>query len=375
MMNDTSEIRPRAEWADRPTFVSLYSGCGGMDIGFTWAGFRPVWSNDIDPVAVETHRRNLPAHTATCGDISHMADRPGPGDADLVVGGPPCQGFSVAGRMNPNDPRSKHVWRFLEVVEQVDPKAFVMENVKALAVNNRWSGILSDLQARADELGFEPRLYVLNAADFGVPQARERMFLVGVRRGEGVHAEPVADTALCRPTLRDALDTLPPYGEPGNDTLCSAKITTAKFPVLRRSPWAGMLFNGAGRPMDLDRPAPTLPASMGGNKTPIVDQRQLESEDEPWVVRYHAHLWDGGEPWSQVPPHLRRITVEEAAAIQTFPVQMDWAGPQSARYRQIGNAVPPELAYRVALAVRESLGLQGLGASGTRRTRKQPALA
>jgi DNA (cytosine-5)-methyltransferase 1 len=118
-----------------------------------------------------------------------------------------------------------------------------------------------------------------------------------------------------------------------------------------------MLFNGAGRPMDLDRPAPTLPASMGGNKTPIIDQDQLDAGADPWVVRYHAHLWNGGTPWTRVPPRLRRITVEEAAAIQTFPAGMRWAGPQSARYRQIGNAVPPELAYRVALALRESLGL------------------
>jgi DNA (cytosine-5)-methyltransferase 1 len=109
--------------------------------------------------------------------------------------------------------------------------------------------------------------------------------------------------------------------------------------------------------MDLDRPAPTLPASMGGNKTPIIDQHQLDSGAEPWVVEYHAHLWRGGEPWKQAPPRLRRITVEEAAAIQTFPAGMTWAGSQSARYRQIGNAVPPELAYRVALALRESLAL------------------
>ena len=109
--------------------------------------------------------------------------------------------------------------------------------------------------------------------------------------------------------------------------------------------------------MDLDRPAPTLPASMGGNKTPIVDQEQLEEGKDPWVVRYHEHLWNGGAPWKSVPPRLRRITVEEAAAIQSFPRGMTWAGPQSARYRQIGNAVPPELAFRVALSLRRGLGL------------------
>ena len=358
-MNDTAVIpvAPRRAYRDQPTCVSLYSGCGGLDIGFRWAGFRPIWANDIDPLALQTYAGVLPGHPAIAGDISALPSRPGLGDAAVVIGGPPCQGFSVAGRMDPKDPRSRHVWTFLEVVEDVRPRAFVMENVKALAMNRRWTDLLEGLMERADDLGFDPRLHVLNAADFGVPQARERMFLIGIRRGEGCPVAPFAHTAGCQPTLRSALERLPAWGQPGNDTLCAAKITIAKAPVLRRSPWAGMLFNGLGRPMDLDRPAPTLPASMGGNKTPIIDQEQLESGAEPWVLSYHDHLWGGGAPWKKVPTRLRRITVEEAAAIQTFPAGMAWAGPQSARYRQIGNAVPPELAYRVALSVRQSLGL------------------
>jgi DNA (cytosine-5)-methyltransferase 1 len=333
----------------------LYSGCGGLDIGFRWAGFLPVWANDIDPVALKTYEAALPGHATVAADIASIRSRPGLRDAEVVIGGPPCQGFSVAGRMDPRDPRSRHVWTFLEVVEHVRPRAFVMENVKALAVNRRWTALLDRLIEHAQDLGFDSRLYVLNAAHFGVPQARERMFLVGIQRGEGPHVAPVP--ATCRPTLRSALQNLPRFGRSGNDTICSAKITIAKTPVLRRSPWAGMLFNGAGRPMDLDRPAPTLPASMGGNKTPIIDQEQLDTGAEPWVVRYHGHLWRGGQPWQHVPARLRRITVEEAAAIQTFPPGIRWAGPQSARYRQIGNAVPPELAYRVALALRASLRL------------------
>ena len=371
-MNNTGVVRavPRRPYRDQPTCVSVYSGCGGLDIGFRWAGFEPIWANDIDRVALETYQSVLPGHPAVAGDISTLADRPSVGDADVVIGGPPCQGFSVAGRMDPTDPRSRHVWTFLDVVEEVRPRAFVMENVKALAMNRRWTGLLDGLMTRAEDLGFEPRLYVLNAADFGVPQARERMFLVGIRPGEGTHVVPEAHTAMCQPTLRTALRSLPPYGQTGNDTICAAKITIAKAPVLRRSPWAGMLFNGAGRPMNLDRPAPTLPASMGGNKTPIIDQAQLDTGAEPWVVNYHAHLWRGGTPRKRVPGRLRRITVEEAAAIQTFPARMRWAGPQSARYRQIGNAVPPELAYQVALALRNALGLDDSAVADFRRGRQ-----
>jgi DNA (cytosine-5)-methyltransferase 1 len=132
----------------------------------------------------------------------------------------------------------------------------------------------------------------------------------------------------------------------------------AKKPVLRLSPFAGMLFNGQGRPVDLNRPAPTLPATMGGNRTPIIDLDQLEHGATPWVVGYHKRLWaERKPPIPHLPPEarMRRLTVEEAAAIQTFPSDMDWCGPQSARFRQVGNAVPPVLAWHIATAVRAAL--------------------
>src|SRR3989442_3830462 len=107
-----------------------------MDLGFITAGFEPVWANDIDRPAVSTYRRNIGPHIVA-GEIrsQHIPDR---GSADVVIGGPPCQGFSVAGRMDPKDPRSRHVWDFLAVVDHIQPKAFVMENVAALAQNRRW---------------------------------------------------------------------------------------------------------------------------------------------------------------------------------------------------------------------------------------------
>jgi len=173
----------------------------------------------------------------------------------------------------------------------------------------------------------------------------------------GATVQPAATTAGSPRTVRDALQTLPRYGQPGNDSRCTARVTPAASPVLRRSPHAGMLFNGQGRPLDLDAPAPTLPASMGGNRTPIIDQAQLDSGGVPWVVGYHRHLRGGGSPVDAIPPRLRRLTVEEAAAIQTFPPAWAFFGTQSAQFRQIGNAVPPRLAYHVALAVRRGLGL------------------
>ncbi len=350
-----------------PTFVSLYTGAGGLDIGFIAAGFKPVFSNDINADAMNTYSQMIARlqegcpdieieddHIAIVGDIRGVQNLPERGSADLVIGGPPCQGFSVAGKMDPNDPRSRHVFDFLAMVERVQPKAFVMENVKALAIIKKWQGTIRKIREEAERIGYATTLNVLNAADFGVPQSRERMFLVGIRDD----CAPDSITPLSqsrKKTVRDALDRLPAIGEKGNDQICTAKVTAAKNPVMRKSPWAGMLFNGQGRPMNLDAPAPTLPASMGGNRTPIIDQQSLETGEESWAIRYHRHLMEGGDVAAEVPDRMRRITVDEAASIQTFPLDMPWQGSQSSRYRQIGNAVPPKLAYAVAKSVARSI--------------------
>ena len=119
--------------------------------------------------------------------------------------------------------------------------------------------------------------------------------------------------------------------------------------------------------MGLDRPAPTLPATMGGNRTPIVDEGDLYDGADPWIVDYHRGLFTEGKsalPSLPTEAKLRRITVEEAAAIQTFPRDVAWQGAQSARFRQIGNAVPPMLGYHVAAALAATLGVEaGSGAA------------
>ncbi|MFT4298104.1 MAG: DNA cytosine methyltransferase [Aeromicrobium sp.] len=334
---------------DAFSVAAFYSGAGGLDLGFERAGYDILLASDIDPVAIQTHRRHSTARCTIAQDIDTLDLAPARG-ADVVIGGPPCQGFSVAGKMDPHDPRSRHVWTFLEKVSQIKPRAFVMENVKNLYANQRWSDLREDLLTAARLLGYSTRLMLLNAADFGVPQARERMFLIGVRGEVDVPAlTPDAHTRhVC---VREALALLPRYGHEGNNTYCVAKITAAAKPVMRKSPYAGMMFNGAGRPLDLDRPSTTLAASMGGNRTPIVEQNLLDGDTDSWVRWYHDHLRAGGPPLSfekPVSPHLRRLTVEEAAVLQGFPVGTKFAGPVSAQFRQIGNSVPPPVAEAVA---------------------------
>ena len=339
-----------------PSVLSLYSGAGGLDYGFHLAGFTTKFAYDSDASAIQTFNELIPGKVGICKDID-AAEMPSRGSIDVVIGGPPCQGFSVAGNMDPNDPRSRHVWRFLEVVGQISPSAFVMENVRHLGENDRWASIRNGLVNGARAMGYQTRLFVLRASDFGVPQNRDRMFLIGAKEFEPT--EPIRTSAELPPTARLALNELPRVGRPGNSRLATAEITLAVNPVLRRSPFAGMLFNGAGRPINLDAPCLTLPASMGGNKTPIIDQQWLDGVTaRSWVHDYHEHLWNGGSPYGMrdLPNFLRRLTIEEAARLQSFPTDMKWKGPNSAVFRQIGNAVPPLLAKAVALSLMPLLG-------------------
>ncbi len=333
------------------TAVSLYCGAGGLDSGFA-SYFDVRWAIDRDKFAVETYNTNLEPR-AVCGDV--LANDPPSGlKPDVVIGGPPCQGFSVIGRMDPEDSRSHHVEHFLDVVEALEPRAFVMENVKALAVNARWAATRQRLLDRASQLGYTRELFVVNAADYGAPQARERMFLIGI---DGVAPTlPTSTSAGSQPTVLEALAKLPRLGEPGNDGLCTARVVPARKPVMRPSPYRGtLLFNGSGRPLALDKPAPTIPASLGGNATPIIDQTELEFGADPWVVEYHRHLQLGGMPIGEAPARLRRITVQEAAALQSFHSRWRFCGTQVAQYRQIGNAVPPRLSQAIAEMVHAKL--------------------
>lgn len=336
--------------------ISLFSGAGGMDVGFKRAGFDVLWANDIDRMACETFAANGLGEISVGSLVDLLPELKAFEGVDMVFGGPPCQGFSVAGKMNPEDERSALVWSFVDVVETVRPNAFVMENVKALATLSRWESFRNRLITKLSRLGYSLHMQVLKATDYDVPQKRERMFLVGLRNGNAKAFQKAIHLQQKQAkTVRQALAHLDKAGTGNNKRICNAEITLAANPIMRKSPYAGMIFNGAGRPIDIDGYALTLPASMGGNKTPIIDDKVLHNPDaENWVVAYHKHLMQGGEPydWKSTPEHLRRITVDEALALQTFPADFVLSSKNSSAYRMIGNAVPCNMAYAVAMATR-----------------------
>jgi len=346
--------------------ISLFSGAGGMDVGFKDAGFQIVAANEMDKHACDTFRANHSDTALYEGDIDEIKDELSKFKGiDVVFGGPPCQGFSVAGKMDLADPRSKLIFSFCSVVEDVRPKAFVMENVKSLGSLAKFEDVRTLLISRFQKAGYTVNIHILNAKEFGVPQSRERVFFIGVKEGFApIFLSDFHRYKKSAPTLRDVLIPLGKPGTEGNDRVCNAKVTLAAKPVLRKSPYAGMLFNGQGRPLNPDGWASTLPASMGGNRTPIIDDNHLYNDAASWVEDYHQHLLAGGNPQGMhdSPSYLRRLTIDEAALLQTFPKDYVFCGPSSRVFSQIGNAVPCGLANVVAKCVRNSLsGIEKVG--------------
>lgn len=339
--------------------VSLFSGAGGMDVGAVSAGYMITVAAELDPYACSTYRANHPDTLMIEGDINkHIEQISQLTDIDLVLGGPPCQGFSVAGKMDSSDPRSKLVFTFCDVVERIKPKAFIMENVKSLGSLTKFQNIRQEIFRRMELAGYKVTMNILNAKDFGIPQSRERVFFIGVldeyKPITSSCFEPYKNEAI---SLREAIAHLGRAGSATNPNITKAKITLAEKPILRKSPYAGMLFNGQGRPLNPDAWSSTLPASMGGNRTPIIDEDHLYDNKPSWVEEYHQSLMSETikSKLKVAPQRLRRLTVDETAILQSFPVGYKFVGPSSRVFNQIGNAVPCKLAEVVARVVRNSL--------------------
>jgi len=342
--------------------ISLFSGAGGLDLGFKDAGVDIIWANDFNKDACATYNENIGKHIEH-GDINNFKSNLNSykHKLDIIFGGPPCQGFSVAGKMDPEDERSEHIWNFAEIVDSLQPKAFVMENVKALAKLKKWEPLKEKLLKKFRASGYMVNYVVLNASEYNVPQARERVFFIGFKGNSSIIPDLEAmmkKHKVIAPTVRESLKILDKAGTGNNKSVCKAKITITANPILRKSPYAGMLFNGLGRPVRLDGYCATLPASMGGNKTPIIDEIALYKNGDNWIESYHKGIREEGKeplPYQVAPKFLRRLTVEEASLLQTFPLHYSFKGSQSSIFKQIGNAVPPKLGYSVAKMLLECL--------------------
>lgn len=332
--------------------LDLFAGAGGLSLGLKQAGFVPVAAVEVMPDAAKTYgeAHGVEVIQTRVGQAELAAFR---GKVQAVVGGPPCQPWSTGGlRRGQRDDRDGFP-EFLSALAIVQPEAFLIENVAGLerpATRSYYLQLLKSLQ----ELGYHVSAKVLDAADYGVPQRRLRMFIVGMRKPGFEFPQPSHGPDAKKPwvtagsVLTDEL-----VGEPN-----PSPVTYAKNPHLRPSPFDGLLFNGGGRPIDLNAPARTILASAGGNKTQFIDCLGV-------VRPYHAMLWSHykqhgregltGLVRSGAVPGARRITVAESAALQSFDANITFHGRRSTQYTLVGNAVPPKLAAAVGRPLASAL--------------------
>lgn len=312
-MNTTNKLEEK-----RPTVVSLFSGCGGMDLGLVGSfdflgqhyeatGFNIIWANEWNPAACQTYRANF-SHPLIEGDIAKHIEALPP-SADVVVGGFPCQDISVNGKMKGLDGERSSLYKYIvKAVQKLSPKVFIAENVGGLLTKRHEKAlaqILSDFKA----LGYHVDYHLYHAEQFGVPQTRARVFLVGTR--EDVPSFTPPSPLFQAPiTAQAALQDL----EQLDEDKAFAHIWSKARPSAQQG----------SRRLKADRPGYTIRAECHGN------------------TQFHYNL-------------SRRISLREAARIQSFPDSFVFTSGIRETERQIGNAVPPVLAWHIANAIKPLL--------------------
>lgn len=337
--------------------IDLFCGCGGLSKGFEMAGFEPKIAIDMWADAVKTYNHNNGKEVAVCEDIHNWDDAfleelIKDGDIVGIVGGPPCQGYSTVGTRDVNDPRNHLYKEYCRIVEKIRPEFFVIENVKGLTTLSG-GAFKEDIISRFSALGYHVEFKVLNAADFGVPQNRYRAFFVGTKR-KGFSFPQEFDYKV---STKEALSDLPrligvekvtEYGmEPETDyekyirgncsklmnhegtnhtqqtiDIISMIKDGGKISDLPREYWEVRKYNKAFERMGSERPSNTVDTGH----------------------RNYFHYEQNRIP-----------SVRENARLQSFPDDFEILGSKTSQYKQVGNAVPPLLAYAVAKEIKKTL--------------------
>jgi DNA (cytosine-5)-methyltransferase 1 len=295
---------------EKEVVLDLFAGCGGLSLGFEAAGYETI-GYEMDNAATNTYNKNLKGE---CFAVKLDLDFDYP-NAQIVIGGPPCQPFSVGGHQKGIEDSRDGFPLFIDAVRKLQPKVFMFENVRGLLYSNKWyfDLVIKELQ----QLGYLIDYKLLNAVNFGVPQNRERLFVIGhrakfnfpkLKTKKTIVGEAIGDTMLTTPE--------------------GSKFLTASMDTyVANYEKASSCIN----PRDLyaDRPARTLTCRNLAGATGDMHRVRLE---------------DG---------RRRRINHREAARLQSFPDWFEFTGNETQKYNQIGNAVPPLLAYQLAQSIKE----------------------
>lgn len=302
------------------TAASLFCGAGGLDMGFEQAGIHVIWANDCNQDACQTHRLWSNA-TVICDDIAKIKTSDVP-PIDILLGGFPCQGFSISGPRRLDDSRNTLYKHYVRFVKEKQPLCFVGENVQGLLSMGN-GAILEAIIEDFSRCGYNVFYELVNAKDYGVPQDRKRLIIIGFRKDLNIEQFYLSPFNGHKPTLRDSIGGMPP---PKSTDVCQDAYSSRYMSRNRKRSWDDVSF--------------TIPA--------MAKQIALHPSS-PDMIKIENDVWKFGVG------ETRRLSWQEAAAIQTFPENMYFYGNLISKYQQIGNAVPVKLAHHIARNVISTL--------------------
>jgi DNA (cytosine-5)-methyltransferase 1 len=381
---------------DRPIGVDLFSGAGGLTLGFEQAGFDVLAAVEIDPIHCATHEFNFPFWNVICRSVENITGKEirskseiGNREIDVVFGGPPCQGFSMIGKRELNDSRNLLISHFLRLVLELKPKYFVMENVAGITIGDH-KKLLSKIIREFKQSGYnvlEP-YQVLNALNYGVPQHRRRLFLLGGRKGLQlpVYPHPFTVSPFSKteslfgyescPTVGEALADLPNVGK--FPQLFETDTVKAKYG--KTSNYAKVLrgitesFDDYSYKREFDQSLLTsslltvhtrdskirFSKTKGGTTEPISRFFKLDPDGICNTLRAGTASNHGAftSPRPIHPHQPRCITVREAARLHSYPDWFRFHVTKWHGFRQIGNSVPPRLGNAVAKEIAKTLSIK-----------------
>lgn len=329
--------------------ISLFSGAGGLDKGFHNAGFQTVVANEFDPKICPTFRANFPEVNLIEGDIRDIPSDAFPKHVTGIIGGPPCQSWSEAGSLKGiEDARGQLFYEYIRILRDTQPLFFVAENVSGMLAK-RHSDAVNGFMKLFYEAGYDVNLKMLNANDFGVPEDRDRVFYIGFRKDLNIHDFEYPTPLKHKPTLREAIwdlqDTAIPAKEKNHTNGDACKVPNNEYFIGAFSP----IFMSRNRVRSWDEPGFTVQAS--GRQCQLHPQAPKMEKLEKNLQRFvpgQEHLY-------------RRMTVREVARVQSFPDDYIFLYDDiNMGYKMIGNAVPVNLAYHVAMSIRAVLDKHGI---------------
>ena len=329
-----------------PTYIDLFCGSGGFSLGFDNSGFKNIFSVEFNPEICNTYRHNFPSHNLIECDIKELSNErvkelTKDTDVDVVIGGPPCQGFSMAGNIGRrfvDDPRNSLFKEFVRVVSIVKPKCFVMENVAMLYTRKNGETREEIIQC-FEQLGYVVKAEIVNASDYGVPQDRRRVLFIGKLTDNFMEVIDFPEkTTGTKKTVSDAIGHFPPLksGEsdpniPNHEAMVHSEQMLEKMSYVKD----------------------------GGTREDIPENIRPEKGDARKYIRFASD-----KPAVCITGDMRKVfhysqnrplTVRELAAIQTYPDSFEFLGNRSLQQQMVGNSVPPVLASAIADAVKKML--------------------